>query len=1041
MPTKIQQSDVIDYLQNVRQEYTGKNATELTYRSYLKHFVESVVGGAYLAEEQKTLKGIGRPDYTSFIRKIKNGYIETKDIGADLDKELDGEQIIKYIRGAIPNLILTDYLNFILVRNDEGKPKKVLEAVLASENDLKNKKFRLEVDQINKLKRLFDSFFGYSLPTISTASELANELAKRTGLLRDLAREQLESDIDEVKNGKTPSDSIYEFYIGFRGLVKDASIELCANAFAETITYGLFLASMGTKSKIDRGNASNFIPPTIKIIKKIFLNIAGDELPSNVSWVIDEIIDVLNASEIEKIISNFEFGERNYRDPFTHFYEDFLQVYDPQKRKQLGVYYTPEPVVSFICRSVNAMIKKEFHRLQGLANSDITLLDPCTGTGTFLARSFLLALEEVRNSMKGAEKSLIKSHLLRNFAGFEILVSPYVISHLKLALLLGKENYQLGQNERAQVYLTNTLDDSEATELGAFMGVLSTEVKTANEIKLSRPIMVVLGNPPYYYQSSNKSPFILGLLNDYKKGLSEKRYGNLDDDYVKFIRFAQWKIEKNESGVIGLITNNGFIDNTTFRVMRKSLLETFNYSYILNMHGDSNKKERAPDGSVDENVFDIKQGVSINIFVKVEGMKKHHVYYQDLWGARSEKYRFLDENDILSVEWKEVVPDSQYYSFKPLEFATISDYQKFFPINKIFYSYNSGILTKKDDFLVTYTKEELLDKIKQFINPKLTDDEVKSLLKVDDIEIDRTNHKFEFKVSDARLAIKEEGIDAERLVQQYYYRPFDKRWIYFSPSLISRVRKPESDLMLRDNISICVSRFTKVKDFSSVLIADGLIDLKYCESSIGCYFFPLYLDKNPNHGSLLEPSHVWDGRPPNFSFEFTEFIAKLYKKVPTPEQIFYYIYAILYCPYYRQKYHDYLKIDFPKIPFVKNADRFKQISSLGKRLAMLHLMKDLPDRKSVKYSGAGSDNNVKFVKRTGDRIWINDGKYFEGITDEVWQFDVGGYPVLNKWLKSRKDRMKPLSYPELEQFMMMVKVIFGTLHVMNEIDKVTRKAI
>lgn len=1033
----IEQAKLVDYLQKLKHEYSTGDSTELTYRSFLKSFIESVVEGSYLSEEKKKVHGIGRPDYTSFFNNVKNGYIETKDIDVDLEQELEGEQIARYVTGAIPNLILTDYLRFILVRTDEnGKPTKILEASFV--NNLHDKKIHVENEQIQKLENLLSAFFNYSLPTIKSAKELANELAKRTRLLRDLVREQLELDIDEQEKDNTPSDSIYEFYIGFREIVKDAPLEMCVNAFSETITYGLFLARIGTKNKITRDNASSFIPSTIKIIKKIFMNISGDDLPTSISWIVEEIIDILNASDLDKIIADFDFYGKNYRDPFTHFYEDFLQVYDPEKRKQLGVYYTPEPIVSFICRSVNQIIKKDFGRQYGLASSQVTLLDPCTGTGTFLARAFLIALEEARRSMKGAETQLIKSHLLANFSGFEILVSPYVISHLKLTLLLNKENYQLEKNERLQIYLTNTLDDAEAKELGAFMGVLSSEVKTANEIKLMRPIMVVLGNPPYYYQSSNRSEWILELINEYKKDLNEQRHGNLDDDYVKFLRFAQWKIEKNESGVIGFVTNNGFLDNTTFRLMRKSLLSTFNDLYILNLHGDSNKKERAPDGGIDENVFDIRQGVAISLFVKVPESTEHHVYYHDLWGKRLDKSSFLDDNDLSSIKWEEVFPDQQYYSFKPLDLESIAHYQDFFAIDKIFDLSNSGILTKKDDFLVCYEKNDVLQKMKQFTNAKLSDDEIKRSLNIDDIEVDRIKHKFEFKVSDARAIIRKEGIDPQYAVR-YFYRPFDIRWIYFSPKLISRPRKPESDLMLRDNLAMCISRFTKVSDFASVLVADGLVDLKYCESSIGCYFFPLYKDKDNDNALLVEPSHKWKGRPPNFTPEFTNFISALYRDTPSPAEIFYYIYAILHSPTYRSKYRDYLKIDFPKIPFVKKHDRFAELSSLGKKLVNLHLMKDIPNIKTVRYSGTGSDNTIRFVKRERNSVWINENKYFDGIPDEIWNFEIGGYQVLNKWLKSRKD--VALSYPHIEYFTNLTKVIISTIDLMKEIDQIAKKFV
>jgi len=979
---KIQQPNLQKYFKNIRKEYSTGKAGELTYRSYLKDFIESSITGSNLSEEQKAIKGIGKPDFTALLKIIKKGYIETKDLPVNLDKELKGEQVNRYIKGAIPNLILTDYGRFILIKLEKDKPKNVIDVTLFSSSDLKNKKFSIDNKNIKKLEQLLTAFYSYSLPTITTPKELAYELSKRTGLLRDLVKKQLEDDLEKERRSKNPSSTVYEFYNFFKTLVKEASTDRVTNAFAETITYGLFLARIGTDEKINRDNASKFIPPTIQIIKKIFLNIAGDDLPSQVSWIVDEIIDILNASNIKKIITNFKFKEKTFRDPFTHFYEDFLKIYDPGKRKALGVYYTTEPVVSFICRAVNSTVKKEFKINHGLASSDVKLLDPCTGTGTFLAKSFIVALEEARKKMKGAESSLIENHLLKNFAGFEVRVSPYVISHLKMSLLLNQENYKLKNDERAQIYLTDTLDPNPGTNLGSFWGSLTNEVKTANEIKLKKPIMIVIGNPPYHYQSTNKSDWIIGLLKDYKKDLNEKRHGNLDDDYVKFFRFAQWKIEQNNKGIIGFITNNGFINSVTFKVFRKVFLKSFNKIYILNLHGDIKNKEKTPRGGVDENILNIKQGVTISILIKIENDNSEcKVFYHDLYGKIDVKSEFLHENDIDTIKWKEFFPEEDSgYSFIPPKFQskkTKTTYTNAFAIDEIFKLNNSGLLTKKDDFLVSFSKEDLNDKLDIFIDSKYTDDQIKKTLHVSDIKVKVAGKKelaFEFKVSDARKEIRNEGIKDE-LFQKYNYRPFDTRWIYYSPKLISRIRyhvpkkstkskkqnkskkslgkieQASSKVLLDNNLSLCVSRQTKGgRPFSSALISDGLSDLKYSEYSIGCFFFPLYTDRGQT--SISTPN-IWPGPIPNFTDDFTIFISTKYTKIHTPEEIFYYIYAILYSPYYRKKYHAAITRNFPKIPFVDDHNFFTKLSALGKKLGDLHLMKQIPDYETIKYVGVG----------------------------------------------------------------------------------------
>jgi predicted helicase len=450
-----------------------------------------------------------------------------------------------------------------------------------------------------------------------------------------------------------------------------------------------------------------------------------------------------------------------------------------------------------------------FDRELGIASSDVTLLDPCIGTGTFLAKAFVTVLEEIKNQYQGSEISVIREHLLKNFMGLEISIAPYVISHLKLNLLLNNNDYHLDKNERIQVYLTNTLDPGEISELGAFMGVLSSEIKNANEIKINLPIMIVLGNPPYFKRSANKSYWILELLEDYKKDLNEKRLGNLDDDYVKFIRFAQWKIEKNGHGIIGFITNNSFIDNTTFRRMRQSLSETFNYIYILNLHGDSNLKEMTPYGEKDENVFDIQQGVSISFFVKIKDSTEHHLFYYDLWGTRSSKFSFLNSNDINSINWKKIPTNQKYYLFEPLPVKLGEKYEKYIAINKIFSNIISGLETKKDNFIVNFTREDLVKKLNKFVNPHYTDEDIKLDLVLDDIIIKDSNGKnqYEFRVSEARNAISKEGIQ-DRLIRHYNYRPFDKRWIYFSSKCISRTRQPLSNIVADRDVCLCISRMT-----------------------------------------------------------------------------------------------------------------------------------------------------------------------------------------------------------------------------------------
>ncbi len=1026
-----------EYFKEISREFKTGRATELTYRPYLKSFIEKLFQNLMLSGENRNIRKIGKPDYTCFKNKIKIGYIETKDVGINIDKEIKSEQIKKYSEGAIPNIVLTDYMRFILIRNQEP----ILDITLFDKNDLTKGKKIFSEDIIKRFNQLIGSFLDYKLPTIKSPTELAIELSKRAKLLRDSAQEQLEEDLIKAKNNESVT-SIYDFYGAFKELIKDATVSDCVDAYSQTITYGLFLSKIGSHDRLSRDSAVTYIPSSIKIIKKIFMNITGDELPLNLSWIVDEIVDLLNSADIKKILDSFVFEGKHYRDPFIHFYEDFLKEYDPKKRKHKGIYYTPEPVVYFITNAINDILKKEFGKSQGFADDSVKVLDFATGTGTFLANSFVLALKEIRKSgLTGIEKDKIKNHLLKDFYGFEILISPYVIAHLKLSLLLKHENYELDKNERVQVYLTNTLSDPSETisTLIGFLKELSLETMMANEVKAKIPILVVMGNPPYFKSSSNNSPWIRDKLKSYKEGLKERRLGNLDDDYVKFIRFAQWKIEQNKKGVVGLITNNSYIDSPTFRKMRESLLKTFDTLFILNLHGNSNINEVCLDGSKDENVFDIKQGVSICVFIKKdEKSKKKKVLYTDYYGLRPYKYKLLYGNSIYNIKWEEVKIDKKFFFFKPRKVQGKNKYSKYLSLLDIFCDYSSGLETKKDEFLINFNREELKQKLNIFISKSNSKQELIEKLKIKDIIIKdaKGKEKYEFNIDDRRNLIRQEGIN-EKFMVKYLHRPFDYRWIYFNKSLISRPRLPLSLSMLQSNISLCVSRFTTMrKVFSSVLIADTVTDLKYCEYSRGCYFFPLHTFKEDKTDmqKTLDGKTIKSGKQPNFKEEFIEFIKEEYpNKEIKPEEILDYIYAVLHSNKYRKKYQEFLKIDFPRIPFVEEYRKFKKLSELGNQLRELHLMKTNFKRNIAKFEKSGS-NIVEFVKYEKDRIYINKEQYFGNINKEIWDFYIGGYQVLDKWLKSRKNRK--LSSSEIETSIKIVNILSDTIKLMEKIDKI-----
>lgn len=704
----------------------------------------------------------------------------------------------------------------------------------------------------------------------------------------------------------------------------------------------------------------------VGIIKRIFINIAGDEFPSNVSWIIDDIIDILNASKIRNILTKIDKRGKKDKDPVIFFYEDFLNYYEPQKRKHLGVYYTPRPIVNFIVNSIHSILKKHFDKPKGLAEDDVDVLDPAIGTGTFFWIAFLAVLKELKEAgLSGMINDKIEKHLLKHFYGFEILITPYVISHLKLTDLLQRWKYKFKDKDRIQIYLTNTLEPSEIHGLLPFLREITEESRIANEIKTKKPILVVIGNPPYSVSSSNKSKWIMEKMKDYKKGLNEKNIQPLDDDYIKFIRFAQWKIEQNGQGIVGFITNNSYLDGIIHRQMRKNLFESFDRIYILNLHGSARREENLPPNiSKDENVFDIQQGVAIAIFVKNDKFQDKKVFYADLWGARNDKYHWLDTHTINNVKWQELEPIGPYYFFIPKRDIpqNIKDlYGKSLKLTHIFGKYSIGVVSGDDKSRLSFEKDD--------------------------------EHPY-----------------------PYDYRPFDKRYINLYSRAIQRPRLPFMNNFKRDNIGLVSSKQSRGTFNHSFVTTTFACKQFICDAS---YVFPLYLYSNGE-------------KKPNINPEFLKLISEKYGKTPSPEEIFYYIYAVLYSPTYRKKYEEFLKYDFPCIPFVNDYEKFKKLASLGKELVELHLMrKKLPT--NVKFDTQGS-NIVEKIKYENGKIWINKEQYFDGISKNIWNFYIGGYQVLDKWLKSRKGRK--LGSKDIETFLQIIEIINQTIKIMNEINKI-----
>lgn len=1013
-----------EYFKEIRSRYLTRDFTEITLRTPLENFIKSLSKDFNLIQEPKRTEKIGAPDFKAYRKNVKIGYIETKDLGKNLDEELKSEQIKRY-RSSLDNLILTDYGRFILTRGKQIP----FDFNLFNLSDLDNLRFVIPDEKIQEFLRLVEIFFSYNLPTIKSAEELSLELSKRAKLLKELAKEQLEEDISRVKNNESTS-SVYDFYEGTKELIKDISIDDCADAYAQTITYGLFLAKINCPSILDRNTAASYIPRSIGVIKRIFVNISGDSLPSNLSWIIDEVVDILNASEMKEVLTEIDTRGKTDRDPFTFFYEDFLSAYDPEKRKHLGVYYTPRPVVSFIVNSINHILKNDFNKLHGFADDDVTVLDPAIGTGTFLWLVYTLTLVELKNKgLGGLISKKIENHILRDFYGIEILITPYIIAHLKLSLALKKWHYELRDNDRHQVYLANTLEPFESHGLIPFMREISEESITANELKLRKKILVITANPPYRGMSANKGPWIQSLLkkgytredgtkdNGYYqidgKPLGEKNPKWLQDDYVKFIRFAQWKIDTAGEGIIGFITNHNYLDNTTFRGMRQALLNSFNRIYVLNLHGSSLKKEKAPNGSKDENVFDIRPGVAITLFVKSRSFKDKKVFYAELFGKREVKYHWLDRHNITNVEWKLLKPESPNYLFIPEDYSLRSEYDGYWKITDIFPVYNIGIVTARDALTIRWTPEELWHTVSRLVtlNPELARD-----------TYNLGKDSIDWKVEWAQRDLKESGPSRERVIA-ILYRPFDTRYTYYtgkSSGFHCRPRSETMNNMLQENLGLVFHRREELAvPYSHFLVTDKTIEHGALSSKTTCYLAPLYTYKD-------------NVKSPNINPKLVSELASKYGKTPSEVDMFNYIYAVVYSNRYRTKYANFLKIDFPRIPFTANYEIFKQLAEIGKGLVNLHLMKTKLGS-SIKFNVQGS-NAVEFVEYKDGKAHINKEQFFAGVPEKSWNFYIGGYQVLDKWLKSRKNR--ELSGSEIEQFIQITEIINQTLDLMKKIDEI-----
>jgi hypothetical protein len=1045
------------YIDNIDKRYRLGNATEHTFRGDLQQLLESLVPTISATNEPKR-QSCGAPDY--ILTKKDNlsrnfgipvGFIEAKDIG---DKDLDGikktgnkEQFDRY-KASLNNLIFTDYLSFHLYRDGQFITK-------ISIAEITEKGIKPLTENFSSFENLIKDFCSHVGQTIKSSKKLAEMMAGKARLLSDVIAKALTSDEANHENS-----TLKDQMLAFKDiLIHDITPQGFADVYAQTIAYGMFAARLHDPSldTFSRQEAAELIPKSNPFLRKLFGYIAGPDIDDRIKWIVDSLTDIFLACNVEEILKNYGKSTK-MEDPIIHFYETFLSEYDPKLRKSRGVWYTPQPVVNFIVRAVDDILKTEFDLPQGLADTSKTkikvdvqgknveqevhkvqILDPATGTGTFLAE-VVKHIHKKFQGQQGIWSNYVETHLLPRLNGFELLMASYAMAHLKLDLLLTETGYKPTTNQRFRVYLTNSLEEYHQDTGTLFANWLSTEANEANHIKRDTPVMCVIGNPPYAVSSTNKNDWIDKLISDYKKDLVEKSYNSLSDDYVKFIRYGQHYIEKNGSGVLAYISNNSFIDGIVFRQMRKHLLECFDKIYILDLHGNAKKKEVCPDGSIDQNVFDIMQGVSINLFIKTGKKKKNELgklFNYDLYGKREFKYDFLKNNSLVSIGWNKLNFSAPEFSFYLVNQNIKEEYKLFLNLDSLFLIKASGIQTEFDELSLHDKKIHAIDKLNIIKN-----NSVENILQLYKFPLSKKK-----KIIQAKLDVESNTVSYEN----FGYKLFSDKIAIYTGKTNGIMGRPRYDTMrhlLKPNLALITMR-TQVDTVlpNTYFISKKPIDKNFY--GFQTYAFPLYLYPEIIAQQTIEQTTQ---RQPNLNTEIVNQIAskigltftnekETTENTFAPIDILDYIYAVLYSPTYREKYKEFLKIDFPRVPYPKDQNTFWQLVKLGGEIREIHLLESPVVENYITQYPIDGDNVVGKIRFETShnpallgRVYINETQYFDNVPQIAWEFYIGGYQPAQKWLKDRKDPQ--LEFEDISHYQKIIVALSETDRLMKEIDKI-----
>ncbi|HET8886094.1 MAG TPA: type ISP restriction/modification enzyme [Salinimicrobium sp.] len=1066
------------YLSNLNRLYTTGNAREHSYRGDLQTLISAILPDVLVTNEPARVS-CGAPDYMLSRKDIPVGYIEAKDIGVDLGSKILKEQFERYKAG-LSNLIITDYLNFQFYKDGDF----VTEISIAK---LEGGEIVPLPENFAQFTHLIENFVLTVSQSIKSPTRLAKMMAGKAKLMADVIEKSLDSDDENDRRTNLKSQMI-----SFKQmLIHDITNKSFADIYAQTIAYGMFAARYHdpTLPTFSRMEAAQLIPKSNPFLRKLFQDIAGFDLDDRLVWIVDELVQIFLASDVAKIMKNFGKATKQ-EDPVVHFYETFLGEYNPALRKARGVWYTPQPVVNFIVRAVDDILKTEFNLPQGLADTSKTkikvkevtkatadkrsklqevevekevhkvqILDPATGTGTFLAE-VIRHIHKKFAGQQGIWSKYVTNDLIPRLNGFELLMASYAMAHLKMDMLLTETGYKPTDDQRFRIFLTNSLEEAHPDTGTLFSSWLSDEADQANAIKRDTPVMCVIGNPPYSVSSTNKGKWIESLTADYKKDLNERNIQPLSDDYIKFIRYGQHFIDKNGEGVLAYISNNSFLDGVIHRQMRKDLLQSFDKSYILNLHGNSSRKETAPDGSSDENVFDIKQGVSINLFIRTNKKKKGELgqtFYYDLFGKREDKYDFLSRSSIADLDWNMLQQNSQYYFFVYKNFSDKVSYEKGFSTNELFPLGASGIKTERDGLVLQFTPNAL---------DKIVDD-----LKQSNIEEFRSKHGLTKDGRDWKLSwAKEDILQNPSVPLKVHYRPFDFRYTLYTGKSKGFQAYPRKEItehfVNKNNLGLIHLRQNNTNEEFVSLITNVMTE----KGSLVCgnYFIsPLYLypetseqqttEAQPKRTPNLDPkiiSKIEKSLGLTFVSEEEEGsvcmansgeVRSYFRTTFAPIDLLDYIYAVLHSPAYREKYKEFLKIDFPRVSYPTDQEQFFKLKKLGAELRQLHLLESEKVENYITQYPEDGDNTVtrkitktspgyEPINETHGKVWINEQQYFDNVPLVAWEFYIGGYQPAQKWLKDRKGR--ELSFEDILHYQKMIVSLTETDKIMKEIDAV-----